>query len=277
MKYVYRIKHKPTGYFYYGAKYAKNADPSTFWKDYFTSSARVSKLVEEYGADTFETKIVKAGFKTNDECLTYEAKLILKTFKHEKSLNYRHSLGYCGVDDASVKKMLNSRNKNGSYITGAAKRLETIGDNIQEIVAKTAETRRTRGDFEKLSQRIKENGIGYLHTCPHCGKSVKGGNYNRWHGDNCKNNPNITEEMLQERNKCNQGRSMTEESKEKLSKANKCMVTCYDINEKCNKKVTKEEFDKSPHLKGMGSKGTPSYKQREPHNKGKKINKNLIS
>ena len=27
-------------------------------------------------------------------------------------------------------------------------------------------------------------------TCPHCGKDANTGNYSRWHGDNCKQNPN---------------------------------------------------------------------------------------
>lgn len=210
MKYVYRIFHNPTGYFYYGAKYSKDANPDTFWVDYFTSSSRIAELVEEYGADSFDTKIVKTGFKTNDDCLTYEGKLILKTFRNERSLNFRHSLSYCGVDEKSIEKMVNTRKENGSYKTGGQKRKQWVLENssYEDITAKSAETKRANGFFDKLSEKVKENGIGYEHECPHCGKVVKGGNYTKWHGDNCKQNPDISDEQLKLREPWNKGKKL---------------------------------------------------------------------
>jgi hypothetical protein len=96
-------------------------------------------------------------------------------------------------------KGVETRKMNGSYISGAKKRLETIGDDIQKIVDKTANTRKERGDFKRLSEKVKGVGIGYYHTCPYCGKEAKGANYTRWHGDNCKENPNITQDQLDKR------------------------------------------------------------------------------
>lgn len=111
--YVYRIKNQITGEFYYGAKYGKDSDPNTFWVNYFTSSERIKALINEYGKDSFKYKIVKI-CKTADETLTYEGRLIIKTFRSDKSLNFRHSKNYVGVDSLSIEKMLNARKQNGS-------------------------------------------------------------------------------------------------------------------------------------------------------------------
>jgi hypothetical protein len=204
--YVYRIRNRITNEFYYGAKYGKNADPFTFWKNYFTSSSRIKKIIEELGIDSFDTKIVKL-CETGDEALTYEGKLILKTFRDPKSLNFRHSMGYCGVDVISINKMLKTRNsiqEDGltSYQKGGIKRLETIGiEGIKKITAKTANTRKERGDFKKMSDDLKGIGVsqGQTKQCEFCEKTVTLGNFKRWHGDNCKNNPNITEDQLLKR------------------------------------------------------------------------------
>lgn len=52
--------------------------------------------------------------------------------------------------------------------------------------------------LEKISKNIIESKKIKI-ECEYCHKEVDKGNYNRWHGDNCKNNPNITMESLQKR------------------------------------------------------------------------------
>ena len=40
--------------------------------------------------------------------------------------------------------------------------------------------------------RIQDMGrasMAKIHTCPHCGKVIKGAVYGTWHGNNCKHNP----------------------------------------------------------------------------------------
>jgi hypothetical protein len=42
---------------------------------------------------------------------------------------------------------------------------------------------------EAMSDPERNKGAEYMReviTCPHCGKTANGPNYNRWHGDNCK-------------------------------------------------------------------------------------------
>jgi hypothetical protein len=47
--YTYIIGWTKYNTWYYGKKTAKGCCPSTFWKDYFTSSKNVSKFIDDYG------------------------------------------------------------------------------------------------------------------------------------------------------------------------------------------------------------------------------------
>jgi hypothetical protein len=73
--YVYIIKNKSTGLKYIGAKYSKNSNPNNFWVNYFTSSKLIHKLIEFYGVNDFEFKIIKT-FNSVFDTLQYERKLI---------------------------------------------------------------------------------------------------------------------------------------------------------------------------------------------------------
>lgn len=77
--YTYLIKHKPTGLAYYGVRY-KNVREKTpinedLWTRYFTSSAIVKELIEEYGKESFEFEIRRT-FETSDEATFWETKVL---------------------------------------------------------------------------------------------------------------------------------------------------------------------------------------------------------
>jgi len=56
----------------------------------------------------------------------------------------------------------------------------------------------TRESINKISENIsKSKKIKF--ECSHCNKLVDLGNYNRWHNDNCKMNPNVSKESLDKR------------------------------------------------------------------------------
>lgn len=59
-----------------------------------------------------------------------------------------------------------------------------------------------------ISENIKKSKEEKF-ICEYCGKAVDKGNYNRWHGDNCKFNPNITNEQLEKRKPWNKKGSET--------------------------------------------------------------------
>ena len=276
--YIYRIKNKITGQFYYGSKYSSVCCYTTFWKDYFTSSSTIKKLIKLYGINNWDIKILKT-YQTAREALMNEQKYIKRCFKSKYSLNLRYfNYNNETLDDINpVDKMIMTRkiiNNNGetSYILGGRKTAKTkksliLSDGrtlMQATVDKTTETRKNRGDYEKLSQELTGVGKGIgseIRVCEYCSKETNSGNYTRWHGLNCIMNPNITEEQILKRVPHNKGKTSSIKGlpNEKL----KGFVSAYDLEKKINIRVSKKIFDLNPNLVGMGTKGTPSYKEKE--------------
>jgi group I intron endonuclease len=104
--YVYFIKNNFTGQFYIGSRnqnVAFNRRPEDdFWKVYFTSSIFVNELIQKYGIDSFEVKII---FKYNDKdvCYWYEQLLIRESRKDVLSLNFSYN------DPDTSKKIFNGK------------------------------------------------------------------------------------------------------------------------------------------------------------------------
>lgn len=88
--YVYLIKNKITEQFYIGSRnknVATNLKPEEdLWFQYFTSSKKVQKLIQEFGKDSFEVDIL---FRHEDYevCYWYEQLCIKETIKNIRSLN----------------------------------------------------------------------------------------------------------------------------------------------------------------------------------------------
>lgn len=163
--------------------------------------------IRKHGWDNFETEILEDN-TTTDIAVLKEQEIYWIAFFD----TYRNGLNCTKGGDGgqptpeSSAKMVETRRKNGTYITGAKKRLANITpEQFRETAAKTAATRKANNGYAKSIAITREHGIGYFHTCQHCDKEVQGGNFFRWHGDNCKHNPDITEEQIAERNKPNQG------------------------------------------------------------------------
>lgn len=74
MAYVYFLKNKTTGLKYIGIRYAKNCKKEEFWVSYFTSSKIIKTLIELYGKEDFEYRIIRE-FECGYEALKYENKL----------------------------------------------------------------------------------------------------------------------------------------------------------------------------------------------------------
>ena len=86
MYYTYLIGWFKLDRWYYGSKTGKDADPSTFCKEYFTSS----KLVQDYRQYNGEPDIiqVRRTFDDRVKCLNWEKKVLrrLKVAKSERWL-----------------------------------------------------------------------------------------------------------------------------------------------------------------------------------------------
>ena len=215
--YTYSIRNKITGEFYYGAKFGKNANPDTFWVDYFTSSKLVHEHIEKYGKDAFEFKIRRL-FKTSDECVSYEQRVIRKIIHNKFCLNkcVLKTLILSGNRNPSKKE----ENKNKISI-GVRKWIEENQELALLNRKKSKQAMIDKGTHEIHSKWMLENNptkntiwvnngkenlrvvyndipLGYNRgrlsfkierlekTCPHCNKTGKGPNMTRYHFENCK-------------------------------------------------------------------------------------------
>ena len=97
--YTYLISWSKLGKSYYGVKYGKDANPDTFWKNYFTSSKHVSIFREQNG----EPDVIKVDrvFDTAEEAREYEELYLDKVnaVKDEQWLNKHNSGRWFGGTD----------------------------------------------------------------------------------------------------------------------------------------------------------------------------------
>lgn len=84
--YTYRVHHLPSGTWYYGVRYANNCDPSDLFKTYFTSSAKISKLIESDGIGAFKCEI-RRKFVSKEDAIRWEHRVLRKVLRWEKCLN----------------------------------------------------------------------------------------------------------------------------------------------------------------------------------------------
>lgn len=127
--YVYWIKNLTTGYKYIGVKYARNADPNTFWKTYFTSSKHVQFLIEQFGVNDFKTKILKT-FDNPYDAILYEKRLLHFAVKRDDYLNLH--VGFIGTLTQEEFTAQIQRQKKSASIIGALTYILGIGIHIDD-------------------------------------------------------------------------------------------------------------------------------------------------
>lgn len=137
--YTYLIKSKTTGEFYYGVKYSKDADPETFWRNYFTSSNTIKMMIDRDGKDSFETEIRRT-FKTPEEALLWEQKVIRKIRNKEGCLNI--SLGGDAIKSHKNRCVIDSNGLN-SYQRAGKKLSETLRNNPKMLKERNDKSHKT--------------------------------------------------------------------------------------------------------------------------------------
>lgn len=84
--FTYRVTHLPSGTWYYGVRYAEGCHPNDLFRCYFTSSARISKLLDEDGPSSFRTE-VRRTFESKESAIRWESKVLRKILGWETCLN----------------------------------------------------------------------------------------------------------------------------------------------------------------------------------------------
>lgn len=139
--YTYLLFNKITKQFYYGVRYASKCNPKDFWKDYYTSSNHVHKLIEEYGKDSFEFEIRKI-FDNEVSARTWESKVLrrIKAVDRNDFLNKHDSYGpprmigknhplYKIGHTEQTKQKMRKKHRKDSLETRVKKSVARIGKN----------------------------------------------------------------------------------------------------------------------------------------------------
>lgn len=91
--YTYSVYCIPTGQFYYGVQYGKNANPTNIGTCYFTSSGFVRGLIKKYGKHNFIFRVRKI-FRSKSEAVSWERKVINRLSKSKKYSSKETFLNY---------------------------------------------------------------------------------------------------------------------------------------------------------------------------------------
>ena len=175
--YTYLLKCIPENKYYYGVKYAKNANPETFWVDYFTSSKEVSLLVEKYGKDSFVFEIRKT-FKTEKNARDWERKVIkkMKLDKNPLFLNKSCPGENFGFDSGDKNPMKNEK---------SIKKMRRHYKNYFLRTYGVEHPNQLEHHRKRLSKMATERNQKQT-QCPICNKIGGFINMKRYHFNNCK-------------------------------------------------------------------------------------------
>jgi hypothetical protein len=211
--YTYKLIFKPTGQYYYGVRYAKNCNPNDLWDKYFTSSKHIHKLIKEYGLNSFIIKITKT-FTNKVDAIDYEYSILnrVKANKNCKFINKTNNKALFGNEglilvshtktniqtyhDPSLPLPkdwvigVSEKTSENLSIIRKGKPAHNKGKKCKLTGPCTIERRTSISQSRKLTPKL---------TCQHCNKQCDGGNFKRFHGDNCKFNSNINPNILKER------------------------------------------------------------------------------
>ena len=191
--YVYKITNTVTGEFYYGYRYRNQklgiSPEEDLWINYFTSSIRIKKDIEKYGATVFTSIIV---FRNQDsvECWRTEQQLIKESWGEPLLLNGKYH---------DTDSMVESHRRVGIVSDKARAKMSAAGkgrpksENHKKNIA-IANTGK-KGSIQK-SKKISVARMGKppsnkgisppKYSCPHCGKIASTANLKKWHGDKCR-------------------------------------------------------------------------------------------
>lgn len=200
--YTYRITNIKEKMHYYGVHSCDCLPKEDIGIKYFSSAKKEFIKHQKENPKEYKYKVIKI-FDTRDEANLHE-EYLHKRFcvsRHKSFYNKRNAndkFDGASRTDEDIKK-LNLLNKGHTHNRG-----RTHSKEVNLLKGSPGEK---NGMFGKKHppERIDEisRQISLSKTikcvCEYCGKEADKGNYNRWHSDNCKLNPYITELQLLKR------------------------------------------------------------------------------
>ena len=191
--YVYKITNTVTGEFYYGYRYKNQklgiSPEEDLWINYFTSSIRIKKDIEKYGAAVFTSIIV---FRNQDslECWKTEQQLIKESWGEPLLLNGKYHDADSMVEVYRRAGIFSDKTR--AKMSAAGKGKPKSEDHKKKIAlantGKKGSTQKSKKiSIARIGKPPSNKGISPpKDRCPHCGKIASMANLIKWHGNKCK-------------------------------------------------------------------------------------------
>ena len=291
--YTYLIGWSQQGKFYYGCQFGKNANPGNLWKTYFTSSRHVKAFRLEHGEpDIIEVRKIFGGDGT--ACRSWEERVLTKIMNRRDGmwLNRRatsgkwftrpgHCAGIPKSEEHRAKIRAAGAGKVNAIDVKTGKRVRVSKQEFHEnpdLVGtatgriRSAEQRKQMSDAHKgkkipdetrmkISVSLKGRDLGKIIPEEQRAKisdSLKGRVYakNKITGEKvC-----VSREEFDDRDDLvghtsGKGKPHDSNTKKKSGESQRGLFTAVDITTGEYRKVTREEFNANPNLKGSRYRG----------------------
>lgn len=199
MAYVYQVKHKETGEFYIGSKYAMRATPDNT-KDYLGSIKGKSKRCSRYkylisNERHLLDKTIIGIFDNKEDALKCEIKLHSELFDNPLCLNGAKqtssgfSASFIGEKHQMYGKTHSEQSKEKMRLAKLGKKRGSYSLEHREKIG-LAQIGRVFTEEHKNKLRLAKIGTTRIVkkiVCPHCNKQGGVCGMTRYHFDNCKN------------------------------------------------------------------------------------------
>lgn len=198
MAYVYQVKHRHTGEFYIGSKYAMGATPDNT-EDYLGSVKGKSERCTRYkylisNEKHLLDKVIVGVFDTKQEAIECEIDLHSKFFDDPLCLNGAKqkssgfSASFVGEKHQMYGKKHNQETKEKMRVAKLGKPRGSYSEEHKEKIRLSQVGRVfTEEHRNKLRlAKIGETRMIKIVSCPHCNKQGGESGMTRYHFDNCK-------------------------------------------------------------------------------------------
>lgn len=201
--FTYILKFKLTNQYYYGVRWARGCSPTDLWNTYFSSSVHIKNLIKKYGRDSFEVRVSKT-FLSKDEAIQHERRFLekVKASTNGAFINKRNNMPdfsasgliliyhtECNIQtwhDPLLPIPLGWTKGRLNNVWNKGKKNSQIPWNKGKSTGSTGPCSETRkSNISKARLKTKKL------VCEHCSKEIDPANYKRFHGENCKENPNV--------------------------------------------------------------------------------------
>jgi hypothetical protein len=183
MPYTYLVGWSQQDKFYYGARWAKDCDPSDLWISYFTSSKHVKDFRALYGEPDIVQ--VRKVFDDPQLCRLYEQKTLrrLNVLGKEKWLNKNINGLFLPAEKTEEHKRKISESLKGKRKGCVVWTKKSNPEYAQRV--SNGLRGKSKSPEHIINMRKRPQDTMSL-TCPHCRKHGDYKNMKRWHMDNCK-------------------------------------------------------------------------------------------